>query len=259
MNKSSFSDCLRMTSPQRGFTLVELMIAMTIGLFLSVGVIALFMGTKQSYRANEGMARVQENGRFAVEYLARDVRQAGFKDLFGTTASTWTPVTAIQGWAGASTAPSGASLTSYTPNTDVFGIQYDDPVLSSAINRTYYIAPGTSGAPGLQQRRTVTSSTATTTTNAELLEGVYDMQVRYGLDTNGDHQLDSYADTVTNWPQVIAVRIDFLLGSSENNLAEAPISLPFEKNDGTFFTAATGDRRIYQMFSTTIALRNRLP
>jgi len=51
-----------------------------------------------------------------------------------------------------------------------------------------------------------------------------------------------------------------LLRSSENNLVEAPMALPFLLNDGTTtFSAPTGDRRIYQMFSTTIALRNQLP
>ncbi len=263
MNASSFSNCSRIASTQRGFTLVELMVAMTIGLFISAGVISLFVETKQSYRANDGMARVQENGRFAIEYLSRDVRQAGFRDIFGTIPPTWPATDSIQGWPGANTAPSAASLTSYTANTDVFRIQYDVPTPNSLVTHTntYYIAPGTSGEPGLQQRRvrvvTTATTTATTTTTAELVEGVYDMQIRYGLDTNGDSQLDSYASTVTNWSQVVAVRIDLLLGSSENNLAEASMSLPFERNDGTFFTAT--DRRIYQMFSTTIALRNRLP
>lgn len=248
--KSSFlSHCLSKTSSQRGFTLVELMVAMTVGLFISAGVISLFIGTKQSYRTNEGMARVQENGRFAIEYLSRDLRQAGYPKFVD---AKWPPSDYIQGWEGASTAPTAANLPNYTPNTDIFRINYYDTDLDAVVRHLYYIRPGASGAPGLWRQRIVSG----TTTNDELLEGIYNIQVNYGLDTNNNAQLDSYVDASTaNWNQVVAVRIDLLLGSSENNLVDAPMSLPF---NGATFTAATDDRRLYQVFSTTITLRNRV-
>ena len=63
---------------QHGLSLVELMVALTIGLFLTAGIIQLFIGTSQTYRFNESMSRLQENGRFALEILARDLRMAGF-------------------------------------------------------------------------------------------------------------------------------------------------------------------------------------
>lgn len=237
---------------------------MTIGLFLSAGVIALFLGTKQSYRVNEGMARVQESGRFAIEYLARDVREAGFRE-FDNTAFATIDDPIIIGWQGANSDPSTEGLTTYTDDTDVFRIRYRDfnSDSSSFVTRQilYYVGPMPSGgeAPGLRQKIDADDS-------EELLEGVYNMQVRYGLDTNSDNQLDGYVDADyvdpavgTNWwTMVVAVKIDLLLGSSENNLVDAPMSLPFELNDGTSPFTAT-DRRIYQMFSTTIALRNRLP
>jgi type IV pilus assembly protein PilW len=42
---------------QRGFTLIELMIAMVLTLFLSAGVISLFLASRQSFRADENVAR----------------------------------------------------------------------------------------------------------------------------------------------------------------------------------------------------------
>lgn len=62
-----------------GLTLVELMISLVIGMLLVAGMIALFVGgSKQTYRNQEQLARVQENARYAFETLSFDVRMAGF-------------------------------------------------------------------------------------------------------------------------------------------------------------------------------------
>lgn len=61
----------------KGFTLVELMIALVLGLILIGGVISVFLANKQSYRTNEALSQVQDQTRVAYEYLARDIRQAG--------------------------------------------------------------------------------------------------------------------------------------------------------------------------------------
>ncbi|MGR4894634.1 PilW family protein [Stenotrophomonas sp. LARHCG68] len=61
----------------RGLSLIELMIAMLIGTLLMVGIIQVFGSSREAYRLSEGLARVQENSRFAVDYLQRDIRMAG--------------------------------------------------------------------------------------------------------------------------------------------------------------------------------------
>ncbi len=63
---------------QTGMTLIEIMIALLIGAFILGGVIQLFIGSKQTYRMQEGLSRLQENGRFAMDFLAKDIRMAGF-------------------------------------------------------------------------------------------------------------------------------------------------------------------------------------
>lgn len=64
-------------SAVRGLTLVELMIAMMLGLLVVGSASAIFISNRQTYRATEGLGRVQENGRIAFEMMARDLREAG--------------------------------------------------------------------------------------------------------------------------------------------------------------------------------------
>lgn len=62
---------------QRGFTLVELMIALVLGLVLIGGVISVLLSNQQTYRTNTALSQLQDNARTAFELLARDIRQAG--------------------------------------------------------------------------------------------------------------------------------------------------------------------------------------
>jgi len=68
----------RTNTHQRAFTLIELMIAMLIGVFLMAGVIQIFLSAKQAYRLQENLSRLQENGRFAMDFITKDVRMAGY-------------------------------------------------------------------------------------------------------------------------------------------------------------------------------------
>lgn len=63
---------------QKGLTLVELMIAVVLGLILVAGVIQIFVANKQTYRVTDAQSRLQENARFALEVLTRDIRSAGY-------------------------------------------------------------------------------------------------------------------------------------------------------------------------------------
>lgn len=61
-----------------GFTLIELMVAMTLGLILLAALTQIFATSRGTYKLNEGLSRVQETGRFAYEFISKDVRMAGF-------------------------------------------------------------------------------------------------------------------------------------------------------------------------------------
>lgn len=61
-----------------GYTLVELLISMAIGLFLVSGVIRVMLDTKETYLLSEEIAYIQESARFALDELSYDIRMAGY-------------------------------------------------------------------------------------------------------------------------------------------------------------------------------------
>lgn len=61
----------------RGVSLIELMIALVLGLLVTAGILQLFVGNKQTHMSNEALARVQENARFSIEEIKREFRTAG--------------------------------------------------------------------------------------------------------------------------------------------------------------------------------------
>lgn len=112
-----------------GLTLVELMVALTIGLIILAAVTRLFVSSRSTYNLEEGLARVQESGRFAMEFLAQDIRMAGYAgcsaNLSGTSvtnlvspaasATTFNP-DGIAGYKYACTSGCTGALTEWDPD-----------------------------------------------------------------------------------------------------------------------------------------------
>lgn len=63
-----------------GFTLIELMVALTLSLFLVGGVLLMYGSGRAATIDSQQLSRVQENVRFASDYMIRDIRNAGFRD-----------------------------------------------------------------------------------------------------------------------------------------------------------------------------------
>ena len=63
---------------QSGFALIELMIAMLLGLILVGGILQMFSSSRQTHRVHEATARMQESGRMALEVISRDIRMGDF-------------------------------------------------------------------------------------------------------------------------------------------------------------------------------------
>ena len=61
----------------KGFSLVELMISIALGLLIVAATLGIFANNKQAYRTTENLGRVQENARLAFELIGKDVREAG--------------------------------------------------------------------------------------------------------------------------------------------------------------------------------------
>ncbi len=69
---------MREMARQQGMTLIELMVSLVIGLFLVLGAVTVYTQGRKNYNVNEGVARLQENLRFATDVLEPDIRLAGF-------------------------------------------------------------------------------------------------------------------------------------------------------------------------------------
>lgn len=113
---NTFLHFAAMPRRQRGLTLVELMIAITLGLILTAGMIQIFVSSKQTYRVEEAHSRLQESARLALEMVASDVRMASYwgcqpdpanvVNLLNTGGTgyvdfTGVPLTGIEGTSGA--------------------------------------------------------------------------------------------------------------------------------------------------------------
>jgi type IV pilus assembly protein PilW len=121
--------------------------------------------------------------------------------------------------------------------------------VSAISSVAYFVGTGTSGRPALFQR--------INGTNLELLDGVRDFRVAFSNASNAS-TYNYMPASVPNWNNqsnpVIAVRIELLVESPNDLILEDPQTYRF---GGVDVTAA--DTRMYQVFTTNIALRNRLP
>ncbi|MCP4277636.1 MAG: hypothetical protein GY779_14910, partial [Gammaproteobacteria bacterium] len=92
--------------------------------------------------------------------------------------------------------------------------------------------------------------------NDELLEGIENLQVMYGVDTDGDGAANQYLEpgavAVADLPNVTAVRLWLVVRSERDFIVDA--TQPYSING---IEIIPPDRRFRQVFSTTIALRNR--
>ncbi len=207
---------------QAGLSLIEIMIALLIGAFLIGGVLQIFIGSKQTYRMQQALSRLQENGRFAMDFLAKDIRMAGYRECLTYTVPT--PITGTN-----DTGLNTSDTVIIQLSTGACGAN----VLSTI---TYSVQTGASGQPALFKNDGATTR--------ELVEGIENMQILYGADTNIDSSPNYYVPAGTvglSMAQVVSIRITLTVRTIDGNLT------------------TTGDGRIRRNFTSTIALRNRLP
>jgi type IV pilus assembly protein PilW len=61
-----------------GFSLIELMLALALGVVVTAGIVSLFVGNNQTYTLLNGQSRMQEAARFSVDFISRSARAAGY-------------------------------------------------------------------------------------------------------------------------------------------------------------------------------------
>ncbi len=81
----SSQESRRLPRAQHGFNLVELMVALVIGLMLLAGVLQIFLGSKKTFQMQEELGRIQQESRFALDTLSRELRMIGYQGCGGST------------------------------------------------------------------------------------------------------------------------------------------------------------------------------
>ena len=357
---------VRPSRRQAGVTLVELMVALTIGLFIVAGLGYIYVSSARVIRSLEASSRLQEQMRHAFERISSDVRMAGFAGCsFQTSAvvlndsAAWQfdlfqrPLRGYEEGVDSFPADFGAArlrgdalvvlradnskeymvashnataaqlslaanhdvkqgqillatdcshaalfqMTNVNNNNTVnvivhntgsgspgnctkgFGLPVDctDPngtpyafAPGSRVFRfsgsAYYVRRNPNGEPALYREALQAAGGNAQLAPEELVEGIEDMQVTYGVDTSSpaDNAVDVYttapdvlaqAPGVTEeekWRRVLALRVS-VLAVSDQAVNAQPVRYRF---DGVSVTPT--DRRMRKVFTTTIAIRNRL-
>jgi type IV pilus assembly protein PilW len=110
--------------------------------------------------------------------------------------------------------------------------------------------PAPAGTTSLWRRRGLKAA-------EELVEGIEQLQVQYGIDTTGDVIVDEYrtANNVTDWSDVISVSVALLVRSLDEYGVDTD-RRNYTLLDAT--VAAPGDRRLREVFAATAGIRNRV-
>lgn len=243
---------VKRASHEQGFTLVELMVALVLGLLVLGMVITAYLGNTQASRFQNGVLRVQENGRFAIDMLSRTMRMAGYDDPASAA-----PVTghAIKGAATAGAA--ALTQTGIKANTDIIAVTYEGGTdirdcqgnnFAQGVVRTSQYAVRDDG-------NLVCLTNATGATVQELAEGIEDMQILYGIDPDEDGVANRYVDVanigVGNLDNIISLEITLLVNSVVNVLpATDNVCL------GCVVFAGSTDQLLRAEFQTIIDIRN---
>ncbi len=333
---------MKRLNSQSGISLVEILVALVISLFLLGGIVQVYTGNKATFKFTNALAEVQENGRFALDTMTQDLRLAGewgcipydsndtsninnalsgatvagydnmLHDFVGEEAIAGTnndglngsdSVTIRGGKPGQANVKSpftdaGTAEITVAGNSRIGGNDFilitrcgandllideeadimrvtsstydsgnDDTRLTLAGNKSQRFENDAS----VIELQTVTYAIQNSAlgnnvptlirsefgNNQELVEGVEDMQILYGVDSDDDQFPNQYFDAgnvaVNDWENVVAIRIMLLVQSFDDFVTEDAQTYTF---NGVQVTPA--DRRLRQVFTTTIALRNRI-
>lgn len=251
---------------QAGFTMVEMMVAMTLGLLLVVVIGQVFVTSKESYRTTEDLSRMQENARFAAAQLSRVIRMAAFTtDPLANRTALFPLATApaVSGIDGGGTVAdqvivrhqgSGAG----TADGSILDCQGNAIRADEMAVARFFLAAGANGANALFCDNTGTVGPGIVTTQVELASDVENMQILYGEDTDLDATANRYlpASDVASFDNVVSVRIALLVRST--NQVAASLNTSTYNLLGAVFDPVD-DRRVRRVYTATITLRNRAP
>ena len=270
---------LGMPRHQAGFSLMELMIAITLGLIVLLAVGSIYVGSRQTYRVQEDNARIQEAGRYALEVLGRSIRQAGANAEMNFNKTAVALQCNVPGVCDAIGGADGVIVAGVaSPDTLIVQFYAGSEELNSGSG--LWIARDCTGGQAALGT-VVTNTFSINGTNLRctgsvggvpqpLVDNVVDFQVVYGIDNDlsgnpGYQSADLYvaAPTAAQWPSVVTARVCVQIRSANNGLTTSPQTYlncagALGTATGTAAFSTAGDLRLRRSFVATYGLRNRV-
>nr|MBL8410254.1 PilW family protein [Dechloromonas sp.] len=279
----------RLTAQESGFTVIELMVAIAIGLIITLVVTQAYLSGLGTQRAQTDISRAQEASRFGFDLLAQSIRKAGYKNPTATGIGYCT------------SSPTGRIAMTNDPASVTLGSTTYTILNSSDILRVNYFGEGAGTGDGSIVDclgNTVAANTqvqdvffvaadanndnepalfcfaGASATAQPLVPGIESLQLLFGDDTDSDGTVNRYvtATNVSNANNVRNIVISVVARTKETSAIDnsaRTFSHFGQRYAGTTPTAPTGDSgsvftspadgRTRQQFSTTIALRNLCP
>lgn len=218
---------------QRGVSLVELMIGLTIGMFLLMGLSNLFVQSRGTYAYQQSQAGQQTNERLSTAILTTELQQAGYSEMTNLRILDRPAMFPATGLFGAGEGVTGTEATASVMVNGVGLQNFPDDTLRVR----YWDGPGIVDCIGLPIPAATLSvdvistdginlncSTNGGAARALLGDGqgpinqqlrVLGMAVVYGIDTNGDDSVDSYqrASGVADWGLVRIAEVELTIQS----------------------------------------------
>lgn len=255
---------------QKGLSLIELMVAMVIGLFLILGVTQIFINNQRSYLFQQGQVGNQENGRFALALLSQELLKAGYRSdpKSDLTADSSTNCT-FQAGAGVA-AVSATSLCIQYQATNKADLTCQGTALSSTGKDAIVLPYGQSNPKIIENiafESATSSITCTTgTVTQQLVDGVRDLRFEYGTATVSDPKtIVAWSATPAAADIVAAVRYSVLMQSQgtsaiRDNATPVPVALTdWNSRYGTAYGKTSADKvSIYKIVEGTIMIRNQM-
>jgi type IV pilus assembly protein PilW len=249
---------MRVGNTQQGFSLMEVMIGISLSTALMSGIVQLMAGSVSAYRLQLGQSQIEESVRYARDVLITHITQAGFQ------AEPWLNPVALQ-------ALTGESQNGNSASADQLGLQRwsrsncfgnENPVIDESGQPAFFVLQSRFKVNGSNNLAITcrygpdSSDLQTQINNLGLIEDVESMQVLYAEDRDGDDIADTWV-TAQNWSQesnIRAVKLALLL--STRQAFDQPISKQLTLLDETIASPADGHLRSVRSFTT--AIRGRL-
>ncbi|MDR3388344.1 MAG: PilW family protein [Rudaea sp.] len=226
----------------KGFTLIELMIAIALGILLSLGLVSLFGATSKTNRVQQMMADVQDNGRFAITQISNDLRLAS-RSLMNAS-----------GYSAASPGANGAVNLAQAPNVYVAAMPFPDGSVGPPAGWTsttasywplspaYFIKANYCSAGACAPTAVPSYVAATgTTTAGQRVPNTDVLTVRY-LNSEG---WTSYRGEVA--PTCAAGFLTFVTLTPAATPASAFVASNFQAGDLAMLTSSSGDMNIFKV------------